>query len=173
MVPSLACARCDGHHRGAGPFGIDARPTFEQALGITFQGEQGDHFLRSSLITLFYGAFSGSVLWSREHPPTDEAPEFDWKEAAWYLKEPAIEVLFGQIARPGSMRNLAVGAIRDRAADVLNRVDRAGFFRQFQAGEVVQYFYEPFHEAFGLELTRRVNSTGTSLIRPLPFQDAP
>ena len=36
----------------------------EQALGLHFQGDEGEAFFRSSLVqTLFYGLFSGWMLW--------------------------------------------------------------------------------------------------------------
>jgi hypothetical protein len=40
-----------------------------EALGLTFEGEKGEHFCRSTLVqTLFYGVFSAWVLWHRTHP---------------------------------------------------------------------------------------------------------
>jgi hypothetical protein len=39
------------------------RRALEDALGVTFEGERGDHFFRSTLVqTLFYGIFSAWVL---------------------------------------------------------------------------------------------------------------
>lgn len=136
---------------------LDAvRAAFEEALGIRFEGEKGDHFFRSSLVqTLFYGSFSGWVLWSREHPPTDQTP-FDWQKASWHLKVPMINALFAQIAQPGPIEELGMKAILDRTGEVLNRVDRAAFFSRFQDAEAVQYFYEPFLEAFDPELRKEL-----------------
>ncbi len=96
---------------------LDAvRAAMQEALGIEFKGEKGDHFFRSSLIqTLFYGIFSGWVLWSREHPPGDDTP-FDWKQASWHLKVPMIDALFAQIAQPGPIEELGLRAILDRTA---------------------------------------------------------
>ena len=42
------------------------RQALEDALGLRFEGEKGEHFFRSTLIqTLFYGVFSAWVLWAR------------------------------------------------------------------------------------------------------------
>ena len=40
--------------------------------------------------------------------------------------------------------------------DALNRVDRTLFFRRFNEGAAVQYFYEPFLEAFDPDLRRQL-----------------
>src|SRR5262249_898765 len=46
------------------------RAALEEALGLKFRGEKGDHFFRSTLIqTLFYGVFSAWVLWSKQQSP--------------------------------------------------------------------------------------------------------
>jgi hypothetical protein len=43
------------------------RTALEEALGLKFEGEKGEHFFRSSLVqTLFYGVFSAWVLWSKQ-----------------------------------------------------------------------------------------------------------
>lgn len=132
------------------------RSALEEALGIEFKGEKGDHFFRSSLIqTLFYGIFSGWVLWSREHSAGDTTP-FDWRSAAWHLKVPMINSLFEQIAQPGPIEELGLKLILDRTAEVLNRVDRTAFFQRFQDAEAVQYFYEPFLEAFDPQLRKEL-----------------
>ncbi len=55
------------------------RSALEEALGIKFEDEKGEHFFRSTLIqTLFYGVFSAWVLWTREHPPGDKKARFNW-----------------------------------------------------------------------------------------------
>ena len=64
----------------------------EEALGMTFAGEQGDHFFRSTLVqTLFYGLFAAWVFWAEHHPPTDAQARFDWREAARYLHIPILQ----------------------------------------------------------------------------------
>ena len=53
------------------------RTALEEALGIKFDTERGEHFFRSTLVqTLFYGMFSAWVLWSKSHAPTDKKGAF-------------------------------------------------------------------------------------------------
>lgn len=131
------------------------RTSFEEALGIGFEGEEGDHFFRSSLVqTLFYGIFSGWVLWSRQHAERDAV--FDWKDAGWTLHVPMISALFDQIATRRVLGDLQLVPVLERTGEVLNRVDRAAFFQKFQEQEAVQYFYEPFLEAFDPDLRKQL-----------------
>ena len=44
----------------------------------------------------------------------------------------------------------------DWAAEALNRVDRALLLRRFEQSHAVQYFYEPFLEAFDPELRKEL-----------------
>ncbi|MEO6067045.1 MAG: N-6 DNA methylase, partial [Gemmatimonadales bacterium] len=134
----------------------DVRTAFEQALGLTFTGEDGDHFFRSSLVqTLFYGVFSSWVLWSKEHPPTSKAV-FNWRESIWTLRVPMIKALFEQVATPAQLGQLGLVGILENTGEVLDRVDRAAFFQKFQEAEAVQYFYEPFLEAFDPALRKEL-----------------
>ncbi|MFL5805885.1 MAG: N-6 DNA methylase, partial [Roseiflexaceae bacterium] len=129
------------------------RAALEEALGITFQGERGDHFFRSTLVqTLFYGVFSAWVLWCKDH--TDPAARFDWRAAAYYLHVPMIEALFNQVAAPNRLRPLGLIEVLDWTGAALNRVDRASFFERFEEVQAVQYFYEPFLEAFDPQLRK-------------------
>ncbi len=58
------------------------RTALEEALGMKFDTQRGEHFFRSTLVqTLFYGMFSAWVLWSKSHPPTDKKARFDWRLA--------------------------------------------------------------------------------------------
>ena len=53
------------------------RAALEEALGVHFEGEKGEHFFHSTLVqTLFYGVFSAWVLWSRS-TKVDNGPLFD------------------------------------------------------------------------------------------------
>jgi hypothetical protein len=132
------------------------RAALEQALGLKFQDERGEHFFRSSLVqTLFYGVFSAWVLWSKQHLPTSKE-RFDWKLAQWTLRVPMIRTLFEQVATPDQLGPLRLVEILDWTATALNRVDRADFFTRFQEQEAVQYFYEPFLEAFDPELRKEL-----------------
>ncbi len=133
---------------------LDAvRRSMEDTLGVKFEGEKGEHFFRSTLVqTLFYGLFASWVLWSHEHEPapgaaTDGA-RFEWRQAAWTLRVPVVQALFTQIATPTLLGSLGLVPVLDLAAAALNRVDRRAFFSKFEKHHAVQYFYEPFLEAF-------------------------
>jgi hypothetical protein len=85
------------------------REALEQGLGLKFEGEEGEHFFRSTLVqTLFYGAFAAWVLWSRKHPPTDTKARFDWRLAIYDLSVPVVDALYHQIAAPGQLKELGV-----------------------------------------------------------------
>lgn len=125
------------------------RTALEEALGIKFEGAKGEHFFRSTLVqTLFYGVFSAWVLWSKQHPPADKKARFDWRTSAHHLRVPILRKLFHEVAEPGQLEALSLSEVLDWAEAALNRVDRAFFFQKFQEGHAVQYFYEPFLEAF-------------------------
>jgi hypothetical protein len=127
---------------------VSLRTALEGALGLKFDGTKGDHFFRSTLVqTLFYGVFSSWVLWSNDRPPTSK-DRFDWHAAAWALRVPMIRALFEQISTPSHLGPLGLVEVLDWTCAVLNRVDRASFFVEFDQGQAVQYFYEPFLAAF-------------------------
>ncbi|MGH9905524.1 MAG: N-6 DNA methylase, partial [Pyrinomonadaceae bacterium] len=133
------------------------RGALEEALGLKFEGDKGDHFFRSTLVqTLFYGVFSSWVLWSKKHPPTDRRAHFNWREAAWSLHVPMIKALYEQVATPTKLEPLGLTEVLDWTEAVLNRVDRKAFFENFEEGHAVQYFYEPFLEAFDPELRKEL-----------------
>jgi hypothetical protein len=132
------------------------RAALEEALGLKFEGEKGEHFFRSSLVqTLFYGIFSAWVLWSRHNPPTSRK-RFDWRLTAWSLRVPMISRLFSLVADPHQLDALKLSEVLDWTGAVLNRVDRASFFSNFEESHAVQYFYEPFLEAFDPELRKQL-----------------
>jgi len=131
------------------------RTALEDALGLKFVGEKGEHFFRSTLVqTLFYGIFSAWVLWSKEHPVAEEDVEFNWHEAVWLLRVPVIQALFAQLATPNKLRPLGLIETLDWTGAILNRVDRDVFFANFEDDHAVQYFYEPFLEAFDPQLRK-------------------
>ncbi len=133
------------------------RDALEEALGLKFEGEKGEHFFRSTLVqTLFYGVFSAWVLWSKKHPPTDRRARFNWRQAAWSLHVPMIKALYEQVATPTKLEPLGLTEVLDWTEAVLNRVDRKAFFENFEEGHAVQYFYEPFLEAFDPELRKEL-----------------
>jgi hypothetical protein len=132
------------------------RSALEEALGMKFEGEKGEHFFRSTLVqTLFYGIFSAWVLWDKHHKG-DPAARFNWHEAGWYLHVPMISALFQQISSRAQLGPLDVAEVLDWAAETLNRVSRGEFFSKFEEGHAVQYFYEPFLQAFDPELRKEL-----------------
>ena len=129
------------------------RSALEEALGMKFETDKGEHFFRSTLVqTLFYGVFSAWVLWHKENPQRKN--DFDWRSAAWTLHVPMIKALFEQVATPTKLGPLGLVEVLDWTAAALNRVDRAAFFEKFLETHAVQYFYEPFLEAFDPELRK-------------------
>lgn len=131
------------------------RSALEEALGLRFEGKDGEHFFRSALVqTLFYGVFAAWVFWS-EQQPERATTRFTWRQAQWTLSVPMVRVLFQQLATPA---NLPAGLdeVLDWTDDVFARVDRALFFQQFEAAEAVQYFYEPFLQAYDPQLRREL-----------------
>ncbi len=128
----------------------------EEALGMRFEGEKGQHFFLATLVqTLFYGVFSSWVLWSRENWSNPDA-RFEWHDTAWTLHVPMIASLFDQIAMPKRLKPLGVDEVLDKAAIVLNRVDRPAFFSRFEQEHAVQYFYEPFLKEYDPELRKEL-----------------
>ncbi|NJO81893.1 MAG: N-6 DNA methylase, partial [Blastochloris sp.] len=131
------------------------RKALEEALGISFDQQRGDHFFRSTLIqTLFYGVFSAWVLWHHRTPRARDS--FDWRVAQHYLHVPVLVALFNQVAAPQRLRPLGLIEVLDWTGAALNRVQRSAFFARFDTGQAVQYFYEPFLEAFDPELRREL-----------------
>lgn len=123
------------------------RSALEDALGIAFDEEKGDHFFRSTLVqTLFYGLFSAWVIWARTTPRNP--PRFDWRAAGWSLHVPFIQTLFQQLTAPQHIKQLDLVEVLDWTGNTLNRIDAASFLERFDQGEAVQYFYEPFLQAF-------------------------
>lgn len=124
-----------------------------ESLGISFEGEKGEYFFRSTLIqTLFYGIFSAWVLWHESRPKPGE--RFAWKTAAFHLGLPVLRSLFVQLADPTKVRALHLEEVLDWAEACLGRVDRVSFFARYDMGEAVQYFYEPFLAEFDPELRK-------------------
>lgn len=131
------------------------KSSLEKALGLTFEGEKGEQFFRSTLVqTLFYGMFAAWVL--QHEQPQAQSEKFDWKTAAHSLHVPMVSALFEQLTLPSKLKPLNLAEVLDWAADALNRVDKTTFFSKFEADRAVQYFYEPFLEAFDPELRREL-----------------
>jgi hypothetical protein len=135
----------------------NVRGALEEALGLRFDGEKGEHFFRSTLVqTLFYGVFSAWVLWSKQQKDTDRQAPFRWHEAVWLLHVPMIKALFYQIASPQTLGKLGLVEVLNWTAAALNRVRRDEFFARFEEGQAVQYFYEPFLQNFDPELRKQL-----------------
>jgi len=155
----LASYARDGLERveqaGDAPALKDVRLALEEALGVSFEGEPGDHFFHSTLVqTLSYGVFSAWVLWTRSNPPVDAT--FRWQDAAWHLRAPVLQALFHQLANPMRLQPLRLVEVLDWTGAALNRVDRPEFFKRFNQGEAVPYFYEPFLKAFDPQLRKQL-----------------
>jgi hypothetical protein len=118
----------------------------EQALGLHFSGDEGDAFFQSSLVqTLFYGLFSGWMLWRQSARGADR---FDWKDASDYLALPLIGDLYDEIARPKRLSDLDLREPLEWATTSLARVEPTEFFSRFDSDHAITLFYEPFLEAF-------------------------
>jgi len=140
---------------------LDAlRSQLEDSLGLKFEGEKGDHFFRSTLVqTLFYGMFASWVLWAREREHTLEIPwdrRFQWQTAAATLHVPMVYELFHQFADVRQLGALGLSEVLEWAEEVIWRIDRPAFFEKFREEHAVQYFYEPFLEAFDPELRKEL-----------------
>ena len=151
------------------------RHALEDALGLHFEGEKGEHFFRSTLVqTLFYGVFSAWVLWARRRDakpnektgfvdairassaPYNVTGNFDWRVAHYLLRVPMLRALFVQVADPAQLGTLGLIEVLDWTGATLNRVDRVAFFKSFDVGHAIQYFYEPFLHAFDPELRKEL-----------------
>jgi hypothetical protein len=135
------------------PTGVmeDISDALSNALGMAFGGTKGRHFFHSTLVqTLFYGVFSAWVIWGQQPRSPDE--RFSWRDTTDLLHLPILRVLFHEMTRPTLLFTNALRARLDLAESALNRIDRTSFYRRFPQNEAVQYFYEPFLEAFDTEL---------------------
>jgi len=137
--------------RGTGRVGARGS-ALQMALGVQFEGPDGEHFFRSTLVqTLFYGVFSAWVNQAK-----DGASTFDWRTAGYSLHVPTINVLFSEIAKPTRLGPLKLNGILDRTAQVLNRVNKTTFFVAFDTSEAIQHFYEPFLKNFDPNLRKQL-----------------
>jgi len=139
---------------------------FGKALGVTFEGEEGEEFFRSSLIqTVFYGLFAGWTLWLR----SGSQDPFRWENLADHLTIPFLAELYYEFQHPRRIQELGLRPYLDLATETLHRVDTDAFFRRFQlptvrrhkdadaggeATAAIVYFYEPFLEAFDPDLRK-------------------
>lgn len=141
----------------AGSHGVSplasVKKSLETALGVKFDEDDGLKFFRSTLVqTLFYGLFAAWVL---RHERGD-ATKFDWQKAAHDLHVPMVSALFEQLTMPSKLKGLNIAEVLDWTTDALNRVDQVAFFKKFESGRAVQYFYEPFLDAFDFALRKKL-----------------
>ena len=66
------------------------------------------------------------------------------------------DLVSSSVPTPANLDSCGLVEVLDWTAGVLNRVDRAEFFSRFEDEHAVQYFYEPFLEAYDPELRRRL-----------------
>jgi hypothetical protein len=133
------------------------REALEEALGVKFEGKKGEQFFRSSFVqTLFYGIFAAWVLWSKKQGNSERQERFNWHEAVWYLHVPMIRALFEQLATPTTLGSLRLKEVIDWTAAMLNRVRPQAFFDRFKEDQALQYFYEPFLQAFDPDLRKQL-----------------
>jgi hypothetical protein len=131
------------------------KAALEDALGMKFEGEKGEHFFRSTLVqTLFYGVFSSWVLWAQQTPPPQG--RFEWQKAIWHLNVPFVSALFQQLASPKQLQPLGLIELLDWTEATLNRVVKEDFLSKFNDADAVQFFYEPFLEAFDPDLRKQL-----------------
>ena len=131
------------------------KTALEDALGMKFEGEKGEHFFRSTLVqTLFYGVFSSWVLWAQQRPPPQG--RFEWQKAIWHLNVPFVSALYQQLAAPNQLQPLGLVELLDWTEATLNRVVKEDFLAKFNDADAVQFFYEPFLEAFDPDLRKEL-----------------
>ena len=125
--------------------------------------EQGGRFLEFLKRVLLSGATLGSpqdLAWflasyAREARFLVESAELPALDAVRKALEDALGVKFEGAKGEHFFRSTLVPVL-DQAAAALNRVDRRAFFARFEQHHAVQYFYEPFLEAFDPELRKEL-----------------
>lgn len=129
------------------------REALEETLGAQFRGEKGDRFFRATVVqTLFYGVFSAWTLWHRENP--DRTEEFTWHSTPHYLRVPVLDRLFRELSG-ATLKKLDLADLLNRTARLLARINRSRFFARFDVeADAIQYFYEPFLEAYDPKLRK-------------------
>lgn len=139
---------------------------FGTALGITFEGEEGEEFFRSSLVqTVYYGLFAGWLLWAR----SQDREEFRWRDLAEHLRIPFLGELFHEIQHPRRIAELGLAPYLDVATETLGRVHHESFFQRLTLSNLgaaadaersvataIVYFYEPFLETFDPALRKQL-----------------
>lgn len=139
---------------------------FGAALGIAFEGDEGEEFFRSSLIqTVYYGLFAGWLLWAR----SSHREEFRWRDLPTHIRIPFMGELFYEIQHPTRIAELGLVPYLDIATETLGRVHHDSFFQRLTFPSLggsstseasittaIVYFYEPFLEAFDPDLRKQL-----------------
>ena len=129
------------------------RSELERSLGIEFVGTRGNRFFVATVVqTLFYGLFSAWVQWSRDPEVDEDEDAFDWRHAGRYLQVPVLQDIFDEITKSGNVRALGIRDHLQRATGVFERVHRDELFSKFDGEAAIEYFYEPFLEAYDSKL---------------------
>ena len=68
---------------------------------------------------------------------------------------PFVATLFQQLTAPKHIKKLDLVEVLDWTGETLNRIDAKEFLKRFEEGRAVQYFYEPFLEAFDPKLRKQ------------------
>ncbi len=133
---------------------LDAlRQSLEATLGVTFGDRRGRRFFVATVVqTLFYGLFAAWTLWHREAVDRDRGALFYWGRAGDFLRVPALQALFDEVTKSSNVRALDLRDDLNRATALLNRVRHAELFSRFDDEAAIEYFYEPFLEAYDPEL---------------------
>ncbi len=131
---------------------------FADTLGMEFKDAKARRlFVSSTVQTLFYGIFAAWVRWHGRNR-NDHSAAFQWRDTPEQLTLPVIASLFEQLTKK-QLLDQQEGELRrilDRTQELLNRVKRGEFFKQFSEEHAVLYFYEPFLEAFDAELRKEL-----------------
>jgi hypothetical protein len=137
---------------------------FGSALGIAFEGGDGEHFFRSSLVqTVYYAIFAGWLLHETSEWRAANVDPYDWQRTGEYLRIPFLAGLFHEIRNPVRLRELGLRPHLEAAAQTLARVARSEFFSRLRPSRArpgdeegfvsaIIYFYEPFLAAFDPQL---------------------
>ena len=145
------------------------REDFGAALGIAFDGDDGEEFFRSSLIqTVYYAVFAAWLLWLHQGGQSKQG-SFNWERVHEFLKIPFLGELFYELKHPTRIRELGLRDQMDIATEALSRVDERAFQSRLSipnltvdetdipaAYAAIMYFYEPFLEAFDPELRKEL-----------------
>jgi len=131
------------------------RDELQETLRVKFEGPKGRRFLAATIVqTLFYGVFSAWTLWHHEKPGRNDV--FDWRTAPDYLRVPTLQALYEKLGAISIVNKLGLRSLLDRTGLALARVRRDRFFRRFEQTEAIQYFYEPFLEAYDPQLRKEM-----------------